>query len=124
MQEETRLKIDPQILKEIKSDETHATSKLKTLFELHFKEIQDLLFNYHYDKRERVYDLNIEDDSVDFDGNKGSFKILYMIGFFNACADLDYNAPEKMRINFSIDSEIAEIYLIGEYWTERGQDEI
>lgn len=124
MQEETTLKIEPGILQLVESDHQNAENVLKKYLERHFETIQGLLFNYHYDKRERVYDLAIDTNSLIFNGTKGSFKVLYTIGFFNACADLDYNATEEMKIDFTIDKESSEILLKGEYWPERGQDEI
>ena len=123
MQENARIKIDEELLNSLGSNEV-TENILTKYFEENLKAIQDLLFNYHYDKRERVYELSLEENSLVFEGNKGSFRVLYMIGFFNACADLDYNAPEKMKIDFSINRDIKEIILTGEYWPERGQDEI
>jgi hypothetical protein len=123
MQENARIKIDEELLNSLGRNEV-AKNMLTKFFEENLKAIHDLLFNYHYEKRERVYELRIEENSLVFEGNKGSFRVLYMIGFFNACADLDYNAPEKMKIDFSIHKEPKEILLTGEYWPERGQDEI
>jgi len=124
MQEKATIKIEQEILNSLERNQQEALNLLNKYFEKHLKAMHDLLFNYHYEKRERVYDIAIETNSLVFDRTKGSFKVLYTIGFFNACADLDYNAPEKMKIDFTISKESNEILLKGEYWPERGQDEI
>ncbi len=124
MQEKTTLKVEQEILGAIANGNPEAIKVLNMYFKNNLKSIQDLLFNYHYEKRERIYDLKIDENSIVIDNHYGSFKVIYMIGFFNACADLDYNAPEKMKIDFIIDEKNSEIILTGEYWPERGQDEI
>lgn len=124
MQEEITIEIKEEVLANINNINQNAKDFLQSYLEENLSNIQDLLFNYHYEKRERVYDLKIDKKSISFDGSKGSFKLQYMIGFFNACADLDYNTPEKMMIKFYLNREKSMVTLVGEYWPERGQDEI
>lgn len=87
-------------------------------------DIHDMLFSYHYAKRERVYDIAIEESDILHSGEKGYFTVKYMIGFFNACADLDFNDKESMKVSYFIDFMKDEIVLRGEYIPDDEQYEI
>jgi hypothetical protein len=85
--------------------------------------IHDLIFSYHYHKKERVYDLELKENQIHYQtADSGYFMVHYQIGFFNACADLDYHAPEKMKIDFNFVNH--NLQLKGEYLPEREPDEI
>lgn len=85
--------------------------------------IHDLIFSYHYHKKERVYDLVLQENQIFYQtADSGYFIVHYQIGFFNACADLDYHAPEKMKIDFNFTDTT--LQLKGEYIPEREPDEI
>jgi hypothetical protein len=85
--------------------------------------IHDLIFSYHYHKKERVYDLVLQENQIFYQtANSGYFIVHYQIGFFNACADLDHHAPEKMKIDFNFTDTT--LQLKGEYIPEREPDEI
>jgi len=105
-----------------------ATKEVKKLFHQFLKnslyDIHDLLFNYHYAKRERVYDITVEESDIFYSNGHGYFTVKYMIGFFNACADLDFNDEEQMRITYYIDFVQDEVVLKGEYIPEEEQHEI
>ncbi|WP_304064377.1 hypothetical protein [Pedobacter glucosidilyticus] len=85
--------------------------------------LHDLIFSYHYHKKERVYDLVLQENQIYYQtAESGYFIVHYQIGFFNACADLDYHAPEKMKIDFNFNHQ--SLQLKGEYVPEREADEI
>jgi hypothetical protein len=85
--------------------------------------LEPLLTSYYFTERKRVSDLRIDDASFSLQSGKGSFTVNYTLGLFNACADLDYNEQEKMKIEIVLDMEVGEALLTGEYFPEREPDE-
>ncbi|WP_041536976.1 hypothetical protein [Pseudopedobacter saltans] len=106
------------------SDSNLAIDQLDLLFKKNMYDIHDLLFSYHYTKRERVYDIILNKEDFIYSNGRGSFLAKYMIGFFNGCADLDFNNTEKMKITFSVDFKNDTVLLIGEYIPDEEQHEI
>ncbi len=125
-------KINMQIEKSLKFNKTfsehtiveEAKELLCQFLNANLYDIHDMLFSYHYAKRERVYDIIIEKSDIIYSEGKGYFTVKYMIGFFNACADLNFNDKEKMKITYNIDFVKDEIVLKGEYIPEEEQHEI
>lgn len=89
------------------------------------KKIEDLLVSYHFRERGRVYDVQIDDNSLtQFSEQKLQFRVLYKIGHFNACADKDTSETAGMKIILEVDQEEGRAQLIGEYIPEREPDEL
>jgi hypothetical protein len=87
--------------------------------------IKELLVAYHFMSRERVYDVRINEGSLSVDSDGlGSFIVNYMTGLFNACADVDYNQREEMKIMVKADPAAHTALLTGEYIPEREPDEL
>jgi len=88
------------------------------------KRIEELLVRYHYSRREKVLNVSIDQDKIFVDQKgMGSFTVSYVIGLFNACADLDFNDKAAMKIGFRIQPDSHEIILTGENIPEREPDE-
>lgn len=109
-------------LKNITQDK--AVEYLYQLFTENTKEIHDLLFSYHFAKRESVYDIFIDKNLINYNNLKGDFLVSYMIGISNACADISYNAAEKMKIDFFVDEQNNVLLLRGEDIPEQEQYDI
>lgn len=103
---------------------TDAIPILKYFLEQNMYDIHDLLFSYHYAKRESVYDINIDEKHISYNNNKGFFIVNYMIGISNACADLNFNDTAKMKIRFAIDFKKDTVLLTGECIPDEEQHEI
>lgn len=87
--------------------------------------IENLLISYHFVSRGRVLDVVLDEKSFILKGSSGgNFKVDYVVGQFNACADLDFTEKASMKIDFSVDIAKNEITLTGEYIPERGPDEL
>jgi len=122
MQVEKSLKFNKTFSEDTTPEETGKL--MKQFFDNSLYDIHDMLFSYHYAKRERVYDISIEESDIFYSEGKGYFAVKYMIGFFNACADLDFNDKEKMKITYHIDFIKDEVVLRGEYIPDEEQHEI
>lgn len=105
-------------------DANYKTATIFNILEENIKQIQSLIFAYHYHLRERVFDVKIDEKSITFNNKKIKFNALYKIGISNTCADLDYTDNSKMTIDMVIDPDKFTALLIGEYWPERDQNEI
>ncbi len=90
----------------------------------HLTEIHDLLFSYHFKKRESVQDIHLDKAAVSLHGLQGSFTATYIVALSNACADLHHEAKEKMKIDFMIDTDRRVLRLRGEEMYEQEQHEI
>ncbi len=121
MQEQVRFKLSNEFLKQSIIDE----ASINTELELNLKSIESLLQSYHFKARERVFDVNIKNDSVELlNQSMAKMLVTYSIGQFNACADLDFNERASMEMLIDIDKESAEATLTGEFIPEREPDEI
>lgn len=86
--------------------------------------IREMLESYHFAKRERIESLQIDPAfMVSPDGSMVTFAAYYQIGMFNACADLNHTASEKMQFTLQYDKAGELFILTGENWPERGPDE-
>lgn len=104
-----------------------AFSRTATVYNIlgaNIKQIQSLLFAYHYHLRERVFDVRIDKRSITFSDKKIKFNALYKIETSNTCADIDYTDNAKMTIDMVVNPEKYTALLTGEYWPERDQNEI
>ncbi|MFD1630773.1 hypothetical protein [Pseudopedobacter beijingensis] len=108
------------------TDLDNKEDKVSTLYiflNKNLKQLHELLFTYHYAKRESVADLVIVKESITFDTyNRGTFVIRYTIGLSNACADLHYESTDKMKISFAIEDQ--DLRIKGEYWPDEEPHEI
>ena len=96
------------------------------LVELKSKEfsIEEMLNNYYYGEKGKVFNHSVEKDSIQFrDATTGTFTIQYSINYSNGCQDISYNEKDKRAINFEIDLGKGTMKLIGEYIPERMPDE-
>lgn len=123
MQEQTRFSLSDTALAALRSRNA-IKETLWAEFKANIKVVEDLLVGYHFRERGSVNDLVIEENSLltDRDGN-GYFIATYVLGMFNACADLDLSDTARMKIDFKTDLEGAEVLLTGEYFPEREPDE-
>lgn len=97
---------------------------LKKELSQNLKSVEQLLVNYHYQSRGRVFDVTVQDTSVEFISDlMAKFVVNYSIGQFNACADLDFSerASMEMLVDFEAEKKIA--IITGEYIPERDPDE-
>ena len=121
MQESLTVQFSPSVIQEVLNGSVHA---LLIELEKSKEKIIELLVGYHFSERQRVFDVQILETSPVLDGQgRGSFVISYMLGLFNACADLDHSSAAKMKIEICINPESGEAVLTGEYFPERGPDE-
>jgi hypothetical protein len=92
---------------------------------LHKEVVADLVRGYYFTERKSVSALEIDADSVMVDQEgRGSFMAHFILGMFNACADLDYNDKSGMLIEFAADPDNATMTLTGEYFPEREPDDL
>lgn len=86
--------------------------------------IEALLVGYHFSSRGRVFNVSIEEDSLNEESSlEGYFKVNYFIGQFNACADLDFTDGAFMQISYKMNPADNSLTLIGEDVPEREPDE-
>lgn len=123
MQEQTRFSLSDTALAALRNRNA-IKETLWAEFNENIKVVEDLLVGYHFRERGSVNDLVIEENSLltDRDGN-GYFIATYVLGMFNACADLDLSDKARMKIDFKTDLAAAEVLLTGEYFPEREPDE-
>lgn len=113
-----------QLSKEFPRDGLSDTAILKTELLLNIKAIEALLTSYHFKSRGRVFNVNIEENSVELVGGyMGKFLVSYTIGQFNACADVDFTERASMEMLIDIDVKNSEAIITGEYIPEREPDE-
>ncbi len=87
--------------------------------------IEDLLIKYHFNKREKVLNVVVQEDTFFInDDGMGKFTVNYIIGLFNACADIDYAEKARMNIVFKTNLIDHQIIITGEYIPERELDEL
>ena len=87
--------------------------------------IEDLLIKYHFNKREKVLNVVVEEGTFFInDDGMGKFTVNYIIGLFNACADIDYAEKARMNIVFKTNLNDHQIIITGEYIPEREPDEL
>ena len=113
-----------QLSKEFPRDGLSDTAILKTELLLNIKVIEALLTSYHFKSRGRVFNVNIEENSVELIGDyMGKFLVSYTIGQFNACADVDFTERASMEMLIDIDVKNSDAIINGEYIPEREPDE-
>ena len=121
MQEQIRFKLSNELLQQDAIDEASINKELQ----INLKSIESLLQSYHFKARGRVFDVSIKTDSVELlNQNMAKMLVIYAVGQFNACADLDFNERASMEILIDIDKEGSEATLTGEFIPEREPDEI
>lgn len=95
----------------------------QTLFEelvQHSDKITELLTGYHFQSRGRVFNVAVNQDSVQLISTQmARFVVTYTIGQFNACADVDFTEKASMEMLVDIKDGI----ITGEYIPEREPDE-
>ncbi|MEJ6979146.1 hypothetical protein WG906_01710 [Pedobacter sp. P351] len=97
---------------------------LKTELFSNIKAIEALLTSYHFKSRGRVFNVNVEEPSVELIADyMGKFLVSYTIGQFNACADVDFTERASMEMLIDIDIKNSEAIITGEYIPEREPDE-
>ena len=117
MQEQVTIKLSSQVVWD-------ATTFYRELLQSSDR-VKDLLVSYHFRTRGRVSELSFTESSIEFfNPLMGKFVVIYSVGQFNACADVDYSERETMEILFDIDLEKSEALLTGEYIPEREPDEL
>jgi hypothetical protein len=125
MQESTIINLSADCVGLIKSNSDRRTETLFNELEMNIEQIKALLVGYYFASRQRVFDVQIDKGSLFIDPKGvGSFLVRYMLGMFNACADLDFTDKEKMRIEITINDQSGQAVLKGEYFPEREADEL
>lgn len=113
-----------QLSKEYPLNDFSDATILKRELQLNSKAIEALLVAYHFQSRGRVFNVTIEESSVEFIGQfMGRFFVSYTVGQFNACADVDFTERASMEMLIDIDTEKSEAIITGEYIPERDPDE-
>jgi hypothetical protein len=121
MQEQIQFKLSDEFLKQSIADEISVIKELKE----NIKSIESLLQSYHFKARGRVFNVVIKDVSLALLSNTmAKLLITYMVGQFNACADLDFNERASMEVLVDIDRESSQAIVTGEFIPEREPDEI
>ena len=123
MQEKTQFKISSIAVTGIKMQAAEKESIVLNELLNHRAVIEDLLVGYYFKSRGRIYNVRINKPVLDEDCN-GFFSVKYTIGHFNACADLDTNEEESMKIQIKADLETGVAELTGEFFPEREPDEL
>lgn len=124
MQETTKFAMSPQAIEAIKDGADKKDILAQTL-ENEIKHVEDLLMGYHFRERGSVDHLELDTGSMTVDQyGKGSFTARYILGLYNACADLDLSDKAKMQIDFEADFDEGMITLTGEFFPEREPDDI
>ena len=124
MQEKIKIHLSEHYLS-LAAHQPDATQPLYSELVKNISKINDLLISYHFSKRERIVDLEIDKSSIVITSEgKGNFLVNYTIGMFNACADLDYTQKEKMIIDIEINQKTNEAVLRGEFFPERDPDDL
>ncbi len=121
MQEQIRFPLSAEFESQSIIDQTSIYKELQ----LNVKSVESLLQSYHYSARGRVFDVIVNEKSVEL-LSQAMAKVLitYLVGQFNACADLDFNERASMEMLIDIDKESSEAILTGEFIPEREPDEI
>jgi|GEM_PF-822893 len=124
MQETTKFAMSPQAIEAIQDGADKNVILAQTLTN-EIKHVEDLLMGYHFRERGSVDHLELDTSSmmVDDEG-RGSFMARYILGLYNACADLDLSDKAKMQIDFEADFKNGMITLTGEFFPEREPDDI
>ncbi|HEY0054459.1 MAG TPA: hypothetical protein VGB63_03795 [Pedobacter sp.] len=121
MQEQIRFKLSNDFLQQHIINEASVNKELQ----FNLKLIESLLQSYHYKARGRVFDVAIQNDSVELlNQDMAKVLVIYSVGQFNACADLDFNERTSMEMLVDIDKDVSEATLTGEFIPEREPDEI
>ncbi|MXV14826.1 hypothetical protein [Hufsiella ginkgonis] len=126
MQESTTIFLSPPTIQHILENSGQATASLLQDLTTGIAKLEALLLSYHFQSRERVFNVSVDERSitVNADGN-GHFTAVYMIGVFNACADIDHTDATRMKIDLDVKNfETGETVLTGELAYERGPDEL
>jgi len=124
MQETTKFAMSPQAMEAIEDGADRKVILAQTL-ENEIKHVEDLLMGYHFRERGSVDHLELDTTNMTVDEQgKGSFTARYILGMYNACADLDLSDKAKMEIDFEVDFENGMITLTGEFFPEREPDDI
>ena len=120
MQEQISFTLSPEFLNSITLDQARLQSELKA----NIKAISDLLIGYHFKTRGRVFNVSINESSIELiSESMGKFTVYYSIGHFNACADVDFSDKASMEMLVDINPESATAIITGEYIPEREPDE-
>lgn len=86
--------------------------------------ITQMLSNYYFESRGRVFDLKIEENSIFFEDQlTGHLKIHFSLNYFMGCQDLTYDDKGSMKIQFKVNPQDKIIKLIGEDIRERDPDQ-
>lgn len=124
MQETTKFAMSPQAMEAIEDGADRKVILAQTL-ENEIKHVEDLLMGYHFRERGSVDHLELDTTNMTVDEQgKGSFTARYILGMYNACADLDLSDKAKMEIDFEVDFKNGMITLTGEFFPEREPDDI
>lgn len=123
MQEIIRIQLFDKTLQAILADHPDKVKLIADELDQHEKAIENMMVSYYFLDRKRVYDVTIDKTTVEInrDGN-GHFRINYMLGLFNACADVDASDLTYMDILMAVDFEKRNMILTGEDIPEREPD--
>jgi hypothetical protein len=120
MQEQIKFSLSKELLKKDAID----IDTLKNEINSNIIVIAELLTSYHFKSRERVFDVSINENSVEIINSQiGKFIVNYTIGQFNACADVDFTERASMEMLVDVDLINQEAIVTGEYIPEREPDE-
>ena len=116
MQEHTIIKIEQTAEQFLSLNDAEKSTTIFQILENSKKEVEEVLFSYHYEKRERVSDLAWRKEDLTIDGDRGTVIAYYQIGFSNACLDVNFNDSEKMKFNWKLSDY--QLKMTGELWLE------
>lgn len=123
MQESISIELSQQSLDAIRTGRYHHILFLE--LQANLNKISDLLSAYYFRSRGSINQPEIRSDSLLISPEgKGQFVVHYIIGLFNACADLDLSESDKMTIQMNVDMNTGKTTLTGEYFYEREPDEL
>ena len=119
MQEQTTFLLSEEFL-----NQDTAVAALYQELNRNIKSIEELLVSYHFKSRGRVYQVAVDQSSLELlQPLMGRFIATYSIGQFNACADVDYNERAAMEMLVDIDPKQKKAIITGEFIPEREPDE-
>jgi hypothetical protein len=120
MQEQVTFQLSPMFLETEPVDSTSLMVEVSSNLTV----IESLLVSYHFKSRGRVFNVQLVQDSVVLlSDSMGKFTVVYTIGQFNACADVDFAENASMEMLIDIDRGAGKAIITGEYIPEREPDE-
>lgn len=123
MQEIIQIQLVDKTLQAIQADSEYKTEYIIEELQQHEKAIDNMLVSYYFAERKRVYDVVINIPSIQMNSlGHGKFRVNYMLGMFNACADIDASDVSQMDILMDVDFTKRSMILTGEDIPEREPD--